>query len=263
MAGLFQILRGTADGGFETATPLTGTDGEPLLIPYEGQDEITKGICTKPWAADWDGDGDLDLLVGNFEGSFYLFSGEGKGKFSPTPSLVETESGPLRIEGAHSDPMMADWDGDGDLDILSGSSNGGAQWAENLSEDGENPTFSAFASLVPGSQYRPTGEIVKLEDLERPFMSTRVWTDDFNKDGKLDLMIGDSVTLVSPVDGLSEEDYLKKLAKWQEKSNALQRQESDPEKEKARNEKFRELYFARSEFMKEDSTGFVWVYFRK
>jgi len=75
-----------------------------------------KKICTRPWAVDWDHDGDLDLLVGNFKGTFYLFKGEGKGKFSPDSEVVKTEGGEeLQIDGAHSDPMMVDWDGDVDL----------------------------------------------------------------------------------------------------------------------------------------------------
>ena len=43
---------------------------------------MTENICTRPFAVDWDGDGHLDLVVGNFAGTFYWFKGEGKGKFS-------------------------------------------------------------------------------------------------------------------------------------------------------------------------------------
>ena len=34
---------------------------------------------------------------------------------------------PLKIPGAHSDPFVIDWNGDGALDILSGSSDGGVR----------------------------------------------------------------------------------------------------------------------------------------
>lgn len=81
MAGLFQVLWGRQDGGFKTAATLKGTDGEPLIIPVEERRYQTENICTRPSAVDWDSDGDLDLIVGNFAGSFYLFKGEGKGKF--------------------------------------------------------------------------------------------------------------------------------------------------------------------------------------
>src|SRR5207237_7156787 len=122
MAGLFQVLYGKPVGTFRKAEVLKGSDGKPLIIPLNGQ-PMTENICTRPFAVDWDGDGHLDLVVGNFSGTFYWFKGEGKGKFRPKPELIKAGNETLRIEG-HSDPFVIDWDGDGDLDLLSGSSNG-------------------------------------------------------------------------------------------------------------------------------------------
>ncbi|MFO0887737.1 MAG: VCBS repeat-containing protein, partial [Isosphaeraceae bacterium] len=130
MAGLFQVLRGKADGTFRPAEVLKGTDGEPLIIPTKEREQITEKICTRPFAVDWDGDGNLDLVVGNFAGTLYWFKGQGHGKFLPKPEAIRAGNAPLKIEGAHGDPFVIDWDGDGDLDVLSGSSNGGVQWAE-------------------------------------------------------------------------------------------------------------------------------------
>src|SRR5688500_13064614 len=131
MAGLFQVLWGEKGGGFKQAAVLNGTDKEPLIIPIKHKSEMTENICTRPTAVDWNGDGKLDLVVGNFAGSFYVFTGEGKGKFTPKPEPLTGVNGPLKIKGHHGDPFMVDWDGDGDLDMLSGSSEGGVQWAEN------------------------------------------------------------------------------------------------------------------------------------
>src|SRR4051794_12295019 len=139
MAGLFQVLYGNADGTFRPAEVLKGTDGEPLIIPFPKEDSITESICTRPFAVDWDGDGHLDLIVGNFAGTFYWFKGLGKGRFQPKPEMLMTGGSPLRIDGAHSDPFVIDWDGDGDLDLVSGSSNGGVQWAENRAGKGKVP----------------------------------------------------------------------------------------------------------------------------
>ena len=66
MAGLFQVLYGKADGTFRKAEVLKGTDGQPLIIPANDNDQLTEKICTRPFAVDWDGDGHLDLVVGNF-----------------------------------------------------------------------------------------------------------------------------------------------------------------------------------------------------
>ena len=87
MAGLFQVLWGKSNNKFKSAAVLTGTDNKPLIIPIEGDQYQTENICTRPVAVDWDGDEDLDLVVGNFAGSFYLFTGEGKGKFNPDSML--------------------------------------------------------------------------------------------------------------------------------------------------------------------------------
>src|SRR5262249_61865406 len=90
---------------------------------------MTENICPRPFAVDWDGDGHLDLVVGNFAGTFHLFKGQGTGKFLPRPEEIKAHHQPLKIEGHHSDPFVVDWDGD--LDMLSGSSDCGGEWAES------------------------------------------------------------------------------------------------------------------------------------
>src|SRR5687767_12794296 len=184
MAGLFQVLYGNPDRTFRKAEALNGTDGQPLIIPIKGQEEQTENICTRPFAADWDGDGHLDLVVGNFSGSSYWFKGEGKGKFAPKPEPVKTGAEPLKIDGMHSDPFVVDWDGDGDLDLLSGSSKGGVQLAENRAGSGKTPELRAFRPLIaPGPSIRE-GQLLSEQDLKGPAGSTRIWVDDVNDDGK-------------------------------------------------------------------------------
>src|SRR5262245_40823247 len=117
MAGLFQVLWGRADHKFKKAATLSGTDGQPLIIPSKGEDDIIESICTRPTAVDWDGDGKLDLVAGNFAGKFYLFKGKGEGKFDPAPTRIEAGGKPLEVH-FHGDPFFVDWDGDGDLDLL-------------------------------------------------------------------------------------------------------------------------------------------------
>ena len=135
MAGLFQVLKGNSDGTFASAEPLNGTDDKPLIVSVSetagGYDNDLDRICTRPVAVDWDSDGDLDLIVGNFGGTFSLFRGEGEGKFQSTSEPLMVGNDVLRIEGYHADPFCIDWDNDGDLDLLSGSTNGGVQWSEN------------------------------------------------------------------------------------------------------------------------------------
>jgi len=266
MAGLFQILKGKPDGTFAAATTLLGIDGEPLIIPIESREEMTKNICTRPTAVDWDGDGDLDLVVGNFAGSFYVFSGKGKGEFFPKPEPIMVGDSPLQITGAHSDPFVVDWDNDGDLDLVSGSSNGGVQWSENQTGKGKTPELTQFKTLIDATRRTSSSMYLKESELFGPTQSTRVWVDDVNSDGKLDILVGDSVTLVSRVEGISEQEFTNKYAEWQKDFDAAMKEYSDakePEERRKASQRYQEVYSQRSKLMTQERTGFVWLYVQK
>jgi len=269
MAGLFQVLWGQSEGSFKQAAVLNGTDDEPLIIPVDDRKYQTENICTRPTAVDWDADGDLDLVVGNFAGSFYVFNGEGKGKFHSEPELLKSDNNePLKIEGVHSDPFVIDWDGDGDLDLLSGSSNGGVQWAQNHAGEGQKrPVLKSFKTLIEPGQQVAYGSPLSEEELTGPASSTRIWVDDVNSDGKLDILVGDRVALLSPAEGISEAEYAKRQAKWQKELNAaiaaMRDAKDDAEERKQAGKRYSELYGKRSEFATDERTGFVWLYLQE
>jgi hypothetical protein len=266
MAGLFQVLYGKADGTFRRAEVLKGADDEPLIIPLNGR-QMTENICTRPFAIDWDGDGHLDLVVGNFAGTFHLFKGRGKGKFAPVPEEIKTGGQPLKLDGYHSDPFVVDWDGDGDLDLLSGSSEGGVQWAENRAGPGKPPRLEPFRSLIKHGPQPDYGQILRDEDIKGPLSCTRIWVDDVNSDGKLDILVGDMAPLNSPADGLTEGEVKKRFADWNkavgEAAKELNATANDRKKQNEAQQRYQKLFQQRSEFMKEDRTGFVWLYLRK
>jgi hypothetical protein len=266
MAGLFQVLYGKADGTFRRAEVLKGTDGEPLIIPLDGRAMI-ENICTRPFAIDWDGDDHLDLVVGTFAGTFYLFKGQGNGKFLPKPEPIKSGNQPLKVGGYHGDPFVVDWDGDGDLDLLSGSTEGGVQWAENRAGPEKPPRLEPFRSLIERGPQLKYGQILRDEDLKGPLSDTRIWVDDVNSDGKLDILVGDTAHLISPANGLSEEQYKKRLDDWEksrgEAGEKLRAAANDEKEQKKVQQSIQELYDRRKEFMNEDMTGFVWLYLRK
>ena len=164
---------------------------------------------------------------------------------------------------------MVDWDKDGDLDILTGSSNGGVAWAENTAGKGKVPELKPLEDLIKAPTEMRYGQAltIKEDELTGPTTATRVWVEDVNADGKLDLLVGDSVTLTAPAKGLTLEQFKKKQTEWQEKVDQLSKVMASPkadqkERQKA-NEEFSKHYQKRSEFIQEDRTGYVWVYLQK
>jgi hypothetical protein len=266
MAGLFQVLWGKLDGTFKKAVPLCDDDGKPLGMGVEG-DDWPKNVCTRPFAIDWDGDGHLDLVVGNFTGTFFLFKGKGKGKFLPKAEEIKSGNQPLQIKGHHSDPFVVDWDGDGDLDLLSGSSEGGVHWAENRAGPGKPPRLDVFRPLIKNGPRVIHSHIVREVDLNEPQSCTRIWVDDVNSDGKLDILVGDLVPLITPAEGLTDEAFKQKFDDWKKSANAaaeiMNSAVNDETKRNEAQERYQTLYNQRTEFTKEDRTGFVWVYLQK
>jgi hypothetical protein len=266
MAGLFQVLYGKGDGTFRKAEVLKGTDGKPLIIPAKGDAQLTEKICTRPFAVDWDGDGKLDLVVGNFSGTFYWFKGLGKGKFQPQPELIKTGGMPLRIKGAHSDPFVIDWDGDGSLDLISGSSDGGVYWARNKASKGKVPDLEPFKPLIKLVPSVKPGQPHLESNLTGPTRATRVWVADVNGDGKLDILVGDCVTLVSPTKGISDAEFTKKYADWDKAFQAAQESLNSARDADSRQKaiaEYQKVSSQRNEFMRQEMTGFVWLYLQK
>jgi hypothetical protein len=247
MAGLLQVLWGQKDGSFAPAKALDASDGTPLVLP--GEEDIDR-ICTRAFAADLDGDGHLDLVVGNFRGTFAFVRGAGQGKFEPQATWLETQGRKLEVEH-HGDPFLIDWDGDGDLDLLSGSAQGGAFLCTNEGSK-SSPQFASPVTLIEPAGYAEQSALLGDAHLKGPSDSTRVWCDDLNGDGRLDLLLGDNVTLYHAAEGVSDEVAQPKLAEWLEAMKRLDEDDFQANYER--------LVKARNEYVLEDRTGFVWVY---
>jgi hypothetical protein len=265
MAGLFQVLYGKADGSFAKPVVLKGTDEQPLILPGDSEDTMTDRICTRPTAVDLDGDGKLDIVSGNFAGTFYFFAGEGEGRFAPRATLMKSGEKALHVE-MHSDPFFIDWDKDGDLDLLSGSARGGVYYAENTGSK-TKPAFRAFAEMVAPAGHHSEAQVTSDDEhFKAPGSSTRVWADDVDGDGALDLLIGDQVELIHPAEGVDLATAKQRFTEWQAKLAKLmedspwkQGEEPDAKAAEAWQKAYQELDEAMEKFAQRQHTGYVWL----
>lgn len=90
-----------------------------------------------PIAFDWDRDGDFDLIVGDEDGRVAFVENAGALNAERTPVFrparyFQQEADTLKC-GALATPVGVDWDGDGDTDIVSGNTAGYIEFFENLS----------------------------------------------------------------------------------------------------------------------------------
>ena len=99
-----------------------GTKAKPVFAaPVEIGDMKIRMV---PYAADWDGDGRIDVIGSAANGTVMLFRNQGKGRFATGKPL----NVPLVPYGGY--VAVADWNQDGDADLLVGSSYGYFCWFE-------------------------------------------------------------------------------------------------------------------------------------
>ena len=137
-------------------------------------------------AADWDRDGDLDLIAGNETGFVHLIENISTAKRTQfkTGRIMNgnvyaarwqfiTDEDPERPFG-QAKPAVVDWDGDGDLDVLVGNNSNRIAYFER--------TGSGFKAMVP----------LRHDGGERFSFRARPAPVDWNGDGLTDLIAGTS-----------------------------------------------------------------------
>ena len=134
------------------------------------------GNYNSPSFADIDGDGDLDGLVGEADGTLWFFENTGT---ATSPAFAAAIANPFGLAdvGSESKPTFADIDGDGDLDVFAGESFGNTLFFENTGTM-TSPAFAAagvnaFGLTTVGATSAPT------------FI-------DLDNDGDLDALMGES-----------------------------------------------------------------------
>ena len=212
----------------------------------------------------------MDLVSGNLRGSFYLFRGEKAGVFAAQSiQLTSSDGEPLAVS-SKSDPFLVDWDSDGDLDIISGSGRGGVFAFQNTGGP-KHPVFAKSTELLAArAEVGPFafGEA----GIKGPQWTTRVWVDDLNHDGKLDLLVGDSVRLQFIREGMDELSALRNLAALESESDeenlyAVRKIIGNRGTEAELLAELRAMRARirgkRAKFLREENTGFVWALYQR
>lgn len=144
--------------------------------------ELVPGVPTNiglhPDLADWDNDGDLDLIIGGRRGNIGLRINVGtptEPKFSKKPQYVEADGKPIAFKRDVSTDLV-DLDGDGLRDLVCGVSNGRIVWYRN-SGTKEQPVFK-------------TPQKVANDGDDAPVEYMRISACDLNGDDKPDLLVG-------------------------------------------------------------------------
>ncbi|WP_436714891.1 exo-alpha-sialidase [Roseiconus lacunae] len=166
-----------------------GDDGEakysdrPVRLQAAGGDIDVFG-WPSPNFADFDGDGDLDLLCGEFLDGFTYFENIGSRtapNYAAGVRLNDSHGEPLLMHLQMITPTAFDWDKDGDLDLIVGDEDGRVALIENTGKlDGRIPVFA------PPAYFQQEADSLKFGALATPYAY------DIDNDGDQDIVCGNT-----------------------------------------------------------------------
>lgn len=137
-----------------------------------------------PNFADFDGDGDLDLLCGEFLDGFTYFQNLGSRnspEYASGVRLKTPDNRPLQMHLQMITPTAIDWDADGDTDLIVGDEDGRVAFVENTGDlHGGAPVFRA------PQYFRQIADTLKFGALATPFVY------DWDNDGDEDIICGNT-----------------------------------------------------------------------
>lgn len=149
-----------------------------------------------PNFADFDGDGDLDLLCGEFLDGFTYFENIGSRtapKYTPGRRLKTPDGKPLVMDLQMITPTAIDWDKDGDFDLIVGDEDGRVAFVENTGKFAADRT----PQFLPPRYFQQEAEDLKCGALATPVGF------DWDGDGDGDIVSGNTAGYVLFFENLS------------------------------------------------------------
>ncbi|WP_442512176.1 exo-alpha-sialidase [Novipirellula sp. SH528] len=186
-----------------------GSDDEPTYSAeperlQAGGGEIDVYGFPSPNFADFDNDGDLDLLCGEFLDGFTYFQNIGtrtKPNYAAGQKLNDVSGDPLVMHLQMITPTAVDWDADGDLDLIVGDEDGRVALVENTGELRDHqPVFKAPA------YFQQQADTLKFGALATPFAY------DWDNDGDEDIVCGNTAGSIGYFENLGNAEN--GLPKW-------------------------------------------------
>jgi hypothetical protein len=151
---------------------------EPAVMLQAGGKPVDQYGSPSPNPVDLLGDGRWSLLTGTFLDSMNLYRAAGRGLGPAEPVIANGQE--VRLDLCMIQPRIVSWHADGRPSILVGEEDGTVSLIENLAPRGESPRFAPPRKLIQVDPF------VKSGALSRPVAV------DWNGDGKLDLLSGNS-----------------------------------------------------------------------
>jgi len=171
----------------------SGTESEPqydVPQPLEaGGKPIDMYGMPSPSVADFDGDGDLDLVCGDFIDRLTYFENTGtrtEPSLAPGRDLLTRDARPIRMELCMIVPTSIDFDGDGDVDLVVGQEDGRVAMIENTGQ-----IVAGQPRWLPPRFLQQQADEVKVGALVTPYSI------DWDNDGDEDLICGDTAGYVN------------------------------------------------------------------
>jgi hypothetical protein len=185
LRGYVYLLRNTGT----TAKPAYAT---PVRLQAGGRDIDPYGMPSPSWG-DFDGDGDLDLICGEFRDGFTYYENTGTRTnpvYAAGRALVHAGA-PLAMDLCMITPTAVDFDGDGDLDLVVGDEDGRVAFLEHTGR-----VVDGLPQFLPPRYFRQFAADVKFGALATPYAF------DWDGDGDEDLICGNTAGYVAFIENL-------------------------------------------------------------